>query len=335
MFDDARNRSLPGPRRQSTRLSLCTLLLVIISGAIHAERNFTYLFPRTLYVDHLLLAGGWWANPALLGDVGEAMVVTANALPLGSRLLISDTRLLLPLQEGMTLGASILGAGDYQPGSSNSAVDGGGFSYGSSFAFRRPRFQIGAGLALPFVGSVGAFFSGGADVIDGQSQQLSFSPGFCLGWLSPRLGIPLQLSSSWMFIHHNANTAYWRPWESSMKIGLRWQSADSAFSACGEYTVTLSDAGFGVLTPEKATYDVVKALLAVRLYRSWAGIAGISSDLHHPLRNGTCLHVGAEVQPAEDTPFFAGYDLGWQLSYDPLFLHHIWFGLKLGRLKKT
>jgi hypothetical protein len=313
------------------RRRLMMLLILAFNAICLAQAYFPFLNQRSIYLDHLLLPGGWWSNPALLGDVHEMALSTSNVLPMGNRLLISDERFLLPLGKWVTLGAGILGAGDYQSGSSNSLVTDTGFSYHSSFAFERPRFQIGAGSILPFIGSLGVLGSLGFDLADDGSK--TTAPGFGFGWLSPSLGIPLQLSSSWMFIRHNVGLRFW---EVSGKVGVRFIAKDSAVSACAEYSFSPSEGGFGVFGPSPpAVYDAVKALAAVRIFGSWAGLAGFSHDLAFPYHNGSLLHLGIENQQSAGSLFFGGYDVGLRLGTDWLVLHHLWVGINLSRLIKA
>jgi hypothetical protein len=311
-------------------MMLSTILVLSISAICGAQAYFPYLNQRSVYLDHLLMPGAWWANPALISHIHEMVVSTSNVLPIGNRLLISDERFILPIGEHISLGIGILGAGDYRTGSSTSLFSNDGFDVRSTFAFQRPRFQIGAAGILPIIGSIGILGTFGSELADERGSTRA-SAGFGCGWLSPPLGIPMQLSSSWMFIKHNVILA----WEVSGKLGIRFITRDSTVSACAEYTFSPSEGGFGVLNPSGAIYDAAKALVAVRVFDCWAAMAGVSYDLDFRYNNGTCVHLGFENQAATRAFFFGGYDVGIRFSADWIVLHHLWVGIYLGRITRA
>jgi hypothetical protein len=290
---------------------------------------FPYLYQRSVYLDHLLVPEGWWANPALIAHVNNRTLFTSNVLPLGNRYLISDIRLLMPVKNIVTIGVGILGAGDYRTGSSSTSFADDGFSYRSSFAFQRPRIQVSVAGTIPWAGSFGILGSFGTDVADYTTP--TFSPGINVGWLSPELGIPLQLSISGMFIQHDNGERFG---ETCVKLGVRYQSSDSLWGACAEYTVSPSDNGFGLITPAESNYDVAKILATLRVWGAWAFLAGVSSDLSYPYRNGTMVHAGIENMRTDNSFFFGGYEVGARFGADWSVLHRLWLGIDLPMLKK-
>jgi hypothetical protein len=303
-----------------------------MTGASSGGEYFPWLYQRTMYTDNLLMTGGWWANPAVISSIRSPYLLTANVLPLGDSLLISSIRLFIPVAQAVTIGGSILGAGAYKTGSSMSFTNEGGFSHQSSFAFQRPRFQLGAAASAPIAGSFGVIGTIGSDLRSlGSRTENAASPGFGAGWLSPALAHSINLSAAVMFIYHSPARSFW---EKGGKLGLRIHAFDSLIAGSAEYSFSF-DKGFGVFTPELADYEVLKAIISAKLYERLAVMAGFSTDLAYTYNNQSCAHIGLELKESLEFPFSGGYDIGFRFGQDWLIMHRIWVGLNLEGLKKS
>lgn len=310
---------------------------IIFFSAINCSASdsyFDHLFQRSVYIENLNIPGGWWANPALLSQVDEGMLFSSNVLPLGNRYLISSIRILFPVKSILSIGAGILGAGNYKTGTSHSAITEDGFLYRSDFAFKRPRFQFGAGANVPVIGALGILTSFGTDIKDrgGEYQEDKvLSPGFSFGWLSPEIFIPVQISTNFMFLFHNIeykgkNTF----WELGSKLGVSFHALDSLLSGFCEYTFSFGQNSFGIFTPDSSEYETAKAMLSIRIFNNVAAIIGASRDVgYYSPVNGTCIHFGAELRKSSILPFWAGYDIGARVGKDWIILHRIWMCLDL------
>jgi hypothetical protein len=266
-------------RPNIAKLLLTLFLLSLTPAEKHsafAGEYFPFLFQRAIYLDHLTMDGGWWANPAIPADLNAPFLHTANVLPLGDSLLISGVRMFLPVTDRLVAGGGILGAGGYKKGSSSSSAGSGGFTHTSSFAFERPRIQLGAAMRIPFVGSAGILGTIGSDLKStGTYSQKAITPGMGLGWLSPELMNSIQFSYAMMFIHHSLEYSFW---ENSGKLGIRFSALDSVLQGSFEYTFSFGRfaQGFGVFTQDRdgIGYDALKGLVSFQLYRNLAATGG-------------------------------------------------------------
>ncbi len=323
------------PRRGRGAHGYALIVLACLTAHYaQAGEYFHYLYQRTAYTDNLAMVGAWWSNPAVAASIDAPYAHTANVLPLGDSLLISSFRMFVPLPKGIVTGAGILGAGGYKLGTSSAQAEGGSLTYQSRFAFSRPRFQLGAAAALPYVGSIGALGTVGSDVLTGGEG--SVSPGIGFGWLSPLLLKSLQLSMAVMFIHHDIDTTFW---ESGGKLGFLGFILDSLVTASCEYTFSLGERGkgFGVFSAqaeEAPEYEVLKALVSLRLFTGLAVLAGYSTDIDYDFSNWHMAHLGLELCETPDSPFLGGYDIGFRFGTDWIITHRIWVGLNFRTLRQ-
>ncbi|MBD3314855.1 MAG: hypothetical protein GF344_03650, partial [Chitinivibrionales bacterium] len=274
------------------------LILVIALFAqfsfCRAHEYFSFFYQRTTYLENLATQGAWWANPAVIASDSNAMFLATNVTPLGRRFLLAEGKAIVPIGTRFALGLGVLGAGDYDVGSSSAQASEGGFSYESHFAFERPRFQFGAGARHRRIGAVGLLATIGADgrTVAKDSTTSVASGGIGFGLLSPRLFIPLHLSLSFSFIHHSLDIEFW---DKIGKVGLVYRGDNDLVEGSLEYSFDL-DHGSGVLTPEHSIYDVLKLMVSVRVYRTVAALAGFSVDLNDytPYYQGRSVHLGGE-----------------------------------------
>lgn len=307
----------------------------VLAGPCSAYEDVLFFYERTVYLEGLLMPGGWWANPALPATIEHHTLQTTNASPLGDRYTISSVRFFWPIVPVLTVGIGILGVGEDQTGSLS--AEPGGVSYRSSFFFSRPSVQTGAAVSLPYAGSAGAIFSVGAERLSvGIDQTRSFPTlGIGAGWLSPKVAGMLDFSASVFLLGHFLTVPYW---EHDAKLGVRLQLPNEMVSVALEYAFPLKN-GWRFRTPRRPwTYEVLKAVASVRVYRALGVLAGFSSDFHsdddpvyYPYYNGDCLHGGVEIAESTVYPFFGGYEVGVSVDGRWNVIHHVWLGMQFGR----
>lgn len=314
------------PRIRGATIVSLTLLLSV--NPCRAHEYFWFFYQRTALLENLTAPAPWWANPAAMVGDTSPMFLATNVAPLGNRYLIAEGKGVLPFGDRFAVGLGLLGAGLYEAGSSSARTHEGGFSYQSSFAFERPRFQLAAAARHPRIGALGAVATIGADgrSVATDSTVSEPSGGVIIGVLSPRLFIPLYLSAALSFIHHELSIEFW---DRVGKLGLCYRGDHGLIEGSLEYTFDL-DRGFGVFTPERAWYDILKLLLSVRVHRTVAVLAGVSTDLTDftPYYQGSSIHLGAEFRASSRFPFVGGYDLAFHPGQDWRILHRVWFGYR-------
>ncbi len=302
------------------------LVLALLSGqgrAAAEDVHFAYLFPRSTYVDNLLSPGHWWANPALLAAIRHTSFLTANAAPLGDEYLISSARLFWPALPWMTIGASVLGAGRYQPGSSSSSATESSLRYQSDFDFSRPRLQLGVAARTKKAGSAGILLTGGANLerTGPEATRLRATYGFAGGWLSPRILGAVRFSIAAMGMYH---PIFRTQWEWGLKAGFRATALESLFAISAEYTIA-PGAGWGAFDPCSRAYEVFKTLASFSIAPHIFILGGLSYDAEGArYRNRLLVHAGASAKHIASWPFSGGYEIGVQPSRRLLTVHRIW-----------
>jgi hypothetical protein len=283
-----------------------------VKGASH--EHMPWLAARAVYLENISEPGAWWANPALPALITKNTIWFSAVAPLGERYLLSSARLVLPFREGLSFGAGVLGAGDYVPGSSRASMTG-EFSFRSSFAFSRPRFQANMAWDSGRFGMAGILLSLGSDGEDmGQGRiQTRLSPAFAAGWLSSRQ-LPLQASATLSTVHHTLDTSFV---ERTLRLGVRLETSDSRVRGALEKAIALQ---------EDIGYDVLRMHLSAKLFGPVAAFAGYSSDVRaaDAFANGRSLHLGAEVFPDDQSPFFGGYGVRFHGGSHWNVSHRIW-----------
>jgi hypothetical protein len=249
---------------------------------------------------------------------------------------MAEGKAVVPLNSHLAFGIGVLGAGDYQPGSSSTQATEGGVSYESSFAFERPRFQGVVSARHPRIGAVGIIATIGSDgrSVARDSTKSIASGGICVGLLSPPLYFPLYLSVAFSFIHHELHREFL---DRIGKLGVLYRDEKGLVEGSLEYTFDMASdekRGFGVFTPERSVYDILKVLVSVRVYRTVAALGGFSTDLGEksdtPYFQGSSLHLGAELRRSSRFPFIGGYDLAFHPGRYWRILHRVWFGYRFG-----
>jgi hypothetical protein len=102
-----------------------------------------------------------------------------------------------------------------------------------------------------------------------------------------------------------------------------------------EYTFTFKSGAAESFyqTSQQYIYEVFKALVSLRIYKVAGILAGFSTDFGEFSDIGNCLHAGLELRPTDTYPFFGGYELGISLYQRDLFIHRIWVGYRLQKIK--
>lgn len=310
--------------------ALCCALTVASSAANGANDSLYFFYQRSTYLENLQTPGGWWANPALTGEISAPTGYTINATPLGYRYTLASVKYLFPFCGNFGAGLGILGTG-IAPDQSTQ-VTSAGVSYNSHFTFSNPSFQLGLGGRLPAVGSAGLLVDLGAEMLpDGYGGSSYFFLGRGgLGLLTPYYFNTVSLSLTAMATMHFWNHLYM---DENGKIGLRVKILDDLVLGSAEYTFSFRSAAVESFYPtSQFFYEVFKATVSVRIYKIAGVIAGYSTDFgqfsDYGSGNGNCLHAGVELRPLDTYPFFGGYDLGISTTFRDLFIHRIWLGYR-------
>jgi hypothetical protein len=299
----------------------------VVSGAAQGANNSLYFFyQRSTYLENLHTPGGWWANPALTGEISVPTGYTINVTPLGYRYTLASAKYLFPFCGNFGAGFGIMGTG-IAPNQSTQ-VTSSGINYNSHFTFSNPSFQLGLGGRLPAVGSVGLLIDIGEEMlIDGYGGSSNFllARGG-LGLLTPYYFNAVSLSLTAMATFHFWDHLYM---DENGKIGLRVKILDDLALGSAEYTFSFKSAAVeSFYTSSQFYYEVFKATVSVRIFKIAGVIAGYSTDFGEFYDIGNCLHVGLEVRPADVFPFFGGYELGFSTTYPGLIIHRIWLGYR-------
>ncbi|HUI91006.1 MAG TPA: hypothetical protein VLX68_02055 [Chitinivibrionales bacterium] len=308
----------------------CCLLSALPFSANGANDSLYFLYQRSTYLENLQTPGGWWANPALTGEINTPIGYTLNVTPLGNRYTLASVKFLFPFLNRFGAGIGIMGTG-IAPDQSTQ-VTSSGLSYNSHFTFSNPSFQLGFGGNLPAVGSAGLLVDLGAEMLpDGFGGSSDFLVARCgLGVLTPYYFKVLSLSLTAMATMHFWDRMYM---DENGKIGIRTKILDDLILGSAEYTFSFKSAAVESFYPSSQFfYEVFKATVSVQIYKVAGILAGYSTDFgqfsYYGSGNGNCLHAGIELRPQDAYPFFGGYDLGISTTFRDLFIHRIWIGYR-------
>jgi hypothetical protein len=305
--------------------------LMVLYGTAQASNDSLYFFyQRSTYLENLWTPGGWWANPALTGEISAPTGYTINVSPLGYRYTLASVKYLFPFLGNFGAGLGIIGTG-IAPDQSTQ-VTSAGVNYNSHFTFSNPSFQLGLGGRLAKVGSAGFLLDIGAEMLPdgyGGSSYFLLARGG-LGLLTPFYFNAVSLSLTAMATMHFWGRLYM---DENGKAGLRVKILDDLILGSAEYTFSFRSAAVESFYPSSQFfYEVFKATMSVRIYKIAGVIAGYSTDFGQfsdlGSGNGNCLHVGLELRPLDTYPFFGGYDLGVSTTFRDLFVHRIWLGYR-------
>jgi hypothetical protein len=315
----------------------CAALAVVglaFGSARGANDSLYYLYQRSTYLENLNTPGGWWANPALTGEIAVPTGYTINVTPLGNSYTLASVKYLIPFLQRFGAGIGIMGTGIANQQSTG--INPGGISFSSNYSFSNPSFQLGLGGRIPGIGSAGILVDIGAEMLPSGYSDVAASnfllTRFGLGVLTPYYFGCASLSATGMATLHFWQQLYM---DSDAKIGLRLKFLDEMILGSAEYTLSFKThfiqsfyATYGY------DYEVFKALVSVKIYKVAGILAGFSTDFNQSpgsLYNGNCLHAGLELRPLDIYPFFGGYDLGVSTTFPGLLIHRIWIGYRFLR----
>ncbi len=121
-------------------LAAATVLL-LFGYARAANDSLYFLYQRTTYLENLNTPGGWWANPALTGEVSFPAGYTINVTPLGNSYTLASVKYVFPFLNHFGGGIGIMGTGIAPDQSTQFSST--GATYNSHFTFSNPSFQPG------------------------------------------------------------------------------------------------------------------------------------------------------------------------------------------------
>jgi|WetSurMetagenome_2_1015567.scaffolds.fasta_scaffold00008_155 hypothetical protein len=317
------------------RMTSAAFLLPLLSGQIQAANDSLYfLYQRTTYLENLWTPGGWWANPALIGELSAPSAYTINTTPLGYRYTLASVKYVFPFFDRFGAGFGIMGTGISDAAQQSGQASSSGVTYNSHFTFSNPSFQSAIGGSLPKIGSGGALIDIGAEMLPngfgGSSEFLLTRLG--LGILTPFYFNSISASATATATMHFWNSVY-IDWNA--KLGLRIKALDSLLTGTAEYTLTFQAGSVeSFYTSSSYDYEVFKTMMSVRFYKIFGFLIGYSTDFGEfsNFRNGSCIHLGMELRASHANPIFAGYDLG--ISIDALsqsqglLIHRLWIGYR-------
>jgi hypothetical protein len=306
--------------------ALCFALTVVAGTANGANDSLYFLYQRSTYLENLLLEGGWWANPALTGEITAHTVSTINVTPLGYRYTLASVKYQFPFLGNFGAGIGIMGTG-IAPDQSTQ-VTSGAVNLQSHFTFSNPSFQIGIGARFQKIGSFGILLDIGSEMLQdgygGSSNFLVTRAG--IGFLTPFYFNAVSLSATGMSTVHFWDRAYL---DNNGKVGLRFKILEDLVRGSFEYTLTFKSAiAESFYQSSQYYYEVFKTTVSVRIYKIAGILAGYSTDFGEFKDIGNCLHAGIELRPSDVYPFFGGYDLGISTTFRDLFIHRIWLGYR-------
>ena len=318
----------------SRNLAALSLICALFAGATEAANDSLYfLYQRTAYLENLWTPGGWWANPALTGEIDVPSAYTINATPLGYRYTLASVKYLFPFLGRFGAGFGLMGTGISQSEQQTGQATSSGVSYNSQFTFSNPSCQIALGGNLPKFGSAGILIDIGAEMLPdgygGSSNFLVTRGG--LGILTPFFFNCVSLSATAM-----ATFTFWQQMyiDGNSKLGLRLKLFDDLLNGSAEYTLTLKS-GESFYTSSGYNYEVFKTMVSLKIYKIFGFLLGYSTDFGYFSDIGNCIHTGLELRPMNDNPLFAGYDLGISTTYPGLLIHRLWIGYRFLPKKQT
>jgi hypothetical protein len=310
--------------------------IALLSCSVRAANDSLYfLYQRTTYLENLLTPGGWWANPALTGEITVPTGYTINVTPLGYSYTLASVKYLFPFLKHFGAGIGIMGTG-IAPDQSTQ-ITSAGANYNSQFTFSNPSFQLGIGGRMPAIGSAGILVDVGAEMLpngQGGSSNFLITRGG-LGILTPYFFKCVSFSATALATYHFWQQIYM---DDNAKLGLRTTFLDDMILGSAEYTLSFkSRLAPSFYTTSGFTYEVFKAMMSVRVYKIAGILAGYSTDFGQFSQmytgNGNCIHLGLEIRQMNEFPVFGGYDLGVSTTWQGLLIHRLWIGYRFNSAK--
>jgi hypothetical protein len=302
-----------------------------------AEENVFFIYPRTTYMENIMVPGMWWANPALLAQIDNTTLFTSNVLPLENFYTISSIRCMIPVFPSVTTGLGIFGAGEYRFSSSSTRATEHGIEYRSTFTFTRPSFQAGIAADMHSLGQIGLLASLGTELYSVSITDERYYPTYSagIGYYSPAL---LDVLHGSLSIFCTAHTREEWQWENTAKAGIIIVVPDSLVVSSLEYAFSLSPQAFSLFNPSpRGMYEVIKGAVSVRVMGIMGVMAGVSVDggLDRLYNNGTIVHAGLELRRSETYNFYGGYEIGLSTDGRWTIPHRLWIAYSFGKKKMS
>jgi hypothetical protein len=290
------------------------------------QPQYFYSYQRTTYLENLTMNGGWWANPALTGEITEKTGSTVDITPLGLyQLTIVSAKYLFPFADNFGAGIGIMGEGMNQSQNQSTNISSGGLSYSSHFSFSNPSLQFGLGMHLNNIGSGGLLLSAGQELLpqgDGTYYNYPIA-SLGIGVLTPYffnfLSLSLTSMASWHFYQEEFL-------DFDGKAGFRFKILDDFILGSFEYTFSFKSSFIESFYTTSNHYQVGKGLISIRIYKIAGVLLGYSSDFGGYKDMGATLHAGLELRHSDDYPYFGGYELAMGTNQRLTFTHQVWVG---------
>ena len=304
---------------------LCMVIIGFwgITTMAGAQGDLRFFYERTTYLDHLNNPGDWWANPAQCALVESGQLFIGNVSPVGGRFTLAGARFISPVNELVYAGVGLSGTASFQSGSFNIETD--NAQYKSDFAFFAPALQLAVAMKLANLGALGALLIVTTDHSPTIATTAIYTPslGISIGYLTPRFADVLMLSASTYSLCHLTQTI---SWDHSLKCGVSIQSPDSILGCTIEAAAPVSQRDW-------LNYYVVNGLIAVRIYKGYGAILGLSTDQTKLLySNDINIHIGAKAYSSPDWPYFGSYEVA--INPALRILHRFTAGYNFGSQKK-
>jgi len=274
---------------------------------------------------------GWWANPALIGEIPEKLASTVNVTPLADQFTIVSAKYCFPIGNFLGAGIGIMGnTGLNADNTQHADVTNSGLTFNSHYNFSNPGIQCAIGIRNKFLGSAGLLVNIGAEMLpDGNGTESNFLlTGAGIGILTPYFLNTLSLSMTTFATWH-----FWGEYvymDNDGKIGLRFKILDDFILGSLEQTFSYKSNIMPSFYTTISYYQVFKGLLSFRFYKIAGFLAGFGTD--HGDQNsphlGNTLHVGLELRPSNVYPYFGGYELGISTTVTNVIIHRVWVGYK-------
>ncbi len=214
------------------------ILLLAARPARGANDSLYFLYQRTTYLENLLTTGGWWANPALTGEITVPTGYTINVTPLGYSYTLASVKYLFPVLNHFGAGIGVMGTGIAPNQSAQFSSN--EVSTSSQFTFSNPSFQLGFGGRIPAIGGVGALIDIGEETVPngftGGSPSDYLLTRFGLGVLTPYYYASVSVTGTALATLPDWDRLYM---DSNAKIGLRVKFLDEANMGSAEYKMTV------------------------------------------------------------------------------------------------
>ncbi len=317
-----------GSSKPFSSIFFLILSAVTINGT---PASLFYLYQRTTYLENLLQNDGWWANPALTGEITEKSASTVDVTPLADQFTIVSAKYSFPIGKSVGAGFGIMGnTGLSSQNSQRADVTNEGLTFNSHYSFTNPGFQCAVGIKNNVLGSIGLLVNIGAEMLpDGNGTESNFLlAGTGIGILTPYFFKTVSLSATTFSTWH-----FWGEYvymDNDGKLGLRFKILDDFILGSLERTFSYKSNTMRSFYTTISPYQVFKGLLSFRFYKIAGFLVGYGTDNgdEYSPHLGNTLHIGLELRPSSFYPYYGGYELGISTTVSNTVIHRVWVGYK-------